>query len=412
MIWICKQGHQNWAYEFNCQDCGAPRTSGVKWFLPDPLVMATDKQEALKGKGPNWICTGCDSENPVYEETNCKNCGMPIGKAKTTSKIIYPSWNAIPRTAETAVSFQVHVVDHGNAGWNMGPDVAPKSDYIPAHKPAPHSQPRRQATERRENVYPATLTSQNWFKSFFNQELGSSGIKYSFVAWAILILSVISIIVYAIWFNYYDTTTKTAWVNSLEWHQNTKVEQHNELTKTDWDEDVPGDAYSSSCTLAVRDSNHQFSDGFKEVEYDAKCDEPVVCEPVGDGAGGVSVPTGCTKQVDCKKTRKEEQFHYGILWDNSCTYKVMRWELVNNFPSSGDTHDTYFDHGGYTSSDTIRITEETGTYTVHFGSEYTKPFSFNYDYEEWLKFDLREIVSAEVSKQGTVPYKPKIKELR
>ncbi len=387
--------------------------------------MATDEQEALKGSGPNWFCGSCDCENPVYEETNCKNCGAPIGRAKTTpSKIKYPNWDAIPRTAATAVSFQVHEVDHGNAGWGMAPD----EEQQPRHK-VPISNLPHQSTRRSSSFdsvdYQTQTTSETGINAFLNQEIGSSGIKYSVVAWAVLILSVVLLIIYGVWYNYFDTVTKSAWVSSLGWTQNTKVEEYRQLSLTDWDENVPSDAYNSTCKEVIRDSNHKFSDGYKDVEYDAKCDKvvPVECKPEGDGAGGVRVPTGCTDtiQVDCKKTRSEEQFHYGILLDTSCTYNVKRWELVRNIPTSGiisvipasgNSHQTYFDHGGYVNSDTIRVTEEQGTYTVNFSSEHVAPFSFDYSYDEWLKFDLQKNVSIEVNRKGKVPYKPTIEILK
>lgn len=417
MKWICDNGHQCWAYEFTCK-CGEPRTSGVKWFLPDPMVMATDAQEKLKGKGPNWFCGSCDCENPVYENENCMKCGSPIGKAKTTpSKIRYPSWGAIPRTPESAVSFAVHEVDHGDADWGMGPDT--NEDQV------------RKLVKRspKRNLQPSQLTSATSLSTsdslsnvsgFLEQEVGSTGVKFSAVAIGLLIITVVSLIGYAIWFNYLDTVTKSAWVSSLAWKQSASVEQNQELSKTDWDESVPSDAYNKSCSREIRDPNHRVSDGYKEVEYQTTCDRvvSVTCAPEGDGAGGVTVPTGCTDTVTepCTKTRSEEQYHYEILYDQSCNYNIMRWQEIANFPSSGvisslpasgNSHETYFDHGGYTDiPNQIRITDQLGTYTVNFSSEYVDPFSFNYDYGTWLRFDLRDPVQIEVNRQKRVLFKP------
>jgi hypothetical protein len=419
MKWICDHGHQNWAYEFKCQHsgCSDPRSSGVKWFLPDPLVEANDTQWKLKGPGPNWFCRYCDCENPVYEDENCGKCGAPIGNAMTTKKRVYPSLSDMPRTASEATAFETEEIERGDLGWHTGP----------SEEDTPKPKPKRndQSTSSSHYTSPTASFTSNP-NTFLNQEIGNSQFTFKNLALMGIVATVIITIVFAIYFIFFDTETKNGWVSSLEWVQYSLVEQYQELTKTDWDENVPDDAYNEECTYTIRERDKKVIDGYETVKVPGKCKQsvPVECPPVSDGAGGVTQGTNCTEnvEVDCMVDEKREISHTEDVWDNSCSYNVMEWVEIEKIPASGvisvlppsgNSHETFFDHKGYVDiPNQIRITDQLGTYTVNFSSEYTEPFSYDYDYNEWLQFDLRENVSIEVNSRGKVPFRPKIEILR
>lgn len=413
--WLCPNGHDNWSYQFKCS-CGLPRTKEARWYTPDPEVEATADQWKLMGKGPNWYCRWCGGENPEYAKDNCIACGGPIGEAETLHKGQAFDLNDQARSGAGAVAAKTHLVDHGDAGWGMGPD----EKEAPVRTPRSSSKTTLQnARTQRQQSYEDTNANTK-VSGFFETEIGNTGITYKVASIGIAIITVVALIVYAIWFNFYDTTTKTAWVTSLGWTNNTKVEQYSELTKTDWDENVPNDAYNLSCSEVVREYNKKIVDGHKTVQVPSTCqvDYQTTCR-VDDGNQGYSMEP-CTKQrsESCMVDKQEEIYHFENIKDNECSYNIMRWQKIGDFynsgvtsviPASGNSHETAYDHGGYVDiPNQIRITEELGTYTVNFSSEFVEPFSFNYDYETWLQFDLKDKVMIEVNRKGKVPYKPEV----
>ena len=416
--WVCPNGHHNWSYEFKCS-CGLPRTKEVRWYIPDPEVEATPEQWKIMGKGPNFYCVWCAGENPEYAKDNCIACGGPIGNPETLHKGQTFDLEDQPRSGEDAVVANTHLVDHKDAGWGMGPDEEEAPVRTTRTSSAKPKTTLRSVHLPRQQNYVAT-TANSKVKSFFETEIANTGITYKVATIGIVILTVVALIIYAIWFNFYDTTTKSAWVTSLGWTNNTKVEQYTELDKTDWDENVPADSYNLSCSVVVREYNKKIVDGHKTVQVPGTCqvDYQTTCRVDDGNQGYTTVP--CTKQrsESCLVDKQEEIYHYEDIKDNECTYNVMRWQTIGNFPNSGvisvippsgNSHETYFDHGGYVETpNLIHLTEELGTYTVNFSSEYVDPFSFNYDYGEWLQFDLRENVSIEVNRKGKVPFRPKI----
>ncbi|MEM9541258.1 MAG: zinc finger protein [Cyanobacteria bacterium P01_E01_bin.42] len=80
-----------------CDNCGAPRPEGVRFYLPEnaPNVTNTEQLAIARG-GADWICEYCGSSNRAQEE-NCMECGAP--KSNATQAVKEYSMGTVPRSA-------------------------------------------------------------------------------------------------------------------------------------------------------------------------------------------------------------------------------------------------------------------------------------------------------------------------
>lgn len=396
--WICpNDGKHNLGCEFECPSCNGPRTKDVKWYVPDPLIEATDEQWKYMGKGPNWFCNYCGCENPEYNKTNCLHCGGPIGKAKTVKKVRGVPLSEYARDGDSAKSSETFEVDHGDAGWNI-PDEQDGVKYT--NKPKSQSRKSQKISYSQHNN-----TEPEQVESLLTQ------IPWLQLGGAATLAVIVAVVAYFIWYWNFDTTTQTATVSGWYWEQRVDEYHYQTLSKTDWASEMPADAYNESCTNMLREANKQVPDGYEDVPVNTTCtvQKPVACDPVDDGNGGITIPSGCTEpdQEPCTKTERKPKYKYIDVYEDKCTYNVDRWVFIQSFPTSGYDHSPYYFNTPVSSSN-VRYDQIPGTYTVFFSSEFTDPstFTFNYNYNTWLLFTPDKLVSIEVNRQNTVPWAP------
>ena len=394
--WVCECKAENWAYEFKCS-CGKPRTKGVRWYTPKPMVEATAAQWAMKGSGPNWFCNYCGCENPVYNETNCGYCGAPIGTVETTVGRKGVKLSAFVSTAGTATAYETTKVEHGDAGWG-----------IPEERrevPSPISRVQRNESSRMETSgYRDEMPA-------ISSPLMKDRKKLIAIAGGVIGTVLFGLIVWLIWYWNFDTVTRTCWVQGFHWEQTLGVEEYQTFSKTDWASEMPSDAYNESCTYSFKEWK-KVEDGTEEVDVQTTCDQDVPGEPVcdDDGAGGVTNcrPTTDTIQVPCTVKEKRTKYKDVAVHEDKCTYNVDRWVELNRYTTSGEDHFPYYYGEVVEIPNRLRLVQypNLGIYSVYFGSEYVDPFSRNYDLTTWSLFQPEQSCQVEVNRRNNVVGSP------
>lgn len=86
-----------------CQNCGATRPEGIKFYLPENAPKVTNPDQLATAKaGADWICDYCGSSNRAVAPT-CSNCGAPQGEKRQAVQA-HPLPNADPAPSSPAKS--------------------------------------------------------------------------------------------------------------------------------------------------------------------------------------------------------------------------------------------------------------------------------------------------------------------
>ena len=85
-----------------CNNCGAPRPEGVRFYLPENAPNVTNTEQlAIAKAGADWICEYCGASNRTKEE-NCVECGAP--KSNVQQAVREYNTENIPRSPQTPSS--------------------------------------------------------------------------------------------------------------------------------------------------------------------------------------------------------------------------------------------------------------------------------------------------------------------
>ena len=165
-----------------------------------------------------------------------------------------------------------------------------------------------------------------------------------------------------IWYNYFDVSYIPGKVESFFWQMDVKKYNWEPVSYSDWWNEIPDDGYGAWC-------------------YDK------------DRTITVKNDDGLSEEI--------------TFTDSYCDYYIDEWVYDNTIANSGtDKNPFYLPYPADTKK--VKYVEQLGTFTVYFTSDTTGTISFNYDRATWDSFREGMSVQIGISRQGTVPYPPKL----
>jgi predicted nucleic acid-binding Zn ribbon protein len=261
LVWRCPSCEtQNPGPIKSCTSCGAPQPPDVKFYLVEEDKFNFIKDEALirmAQAGPDIHCPYCGTRNPSTAQV-CSKCGGDLS--------------------------------HGGEARQAGQQVQtiPEAQEIPQTTPPmpieePIAPPRR----------------------------------ISPIVPIIGILAIIACVI-AMFMLFFKTDDVTATVTEVEWERIIVVEEYTTVTRSDWTDQIPGDADILSCSQQYRYTSDSPVPNATEV-----CGE-IYYEDTGTGAG--EALQDCTYQV----------------YDDYCEYTTLAWTVVGRAVESGYDNRPYW----------------------------------------------------------------------
>lgn len=246
----------------HCPNCGAAQDP--EWrYLPaeEDMVAVADH----KFVGADKLCPACEQPNSAASAF-CQECGADLS------------------AAESAAVQARRVIGEGRAESDTRRDVV--KDQFDAE------------------MVRAGVTSGDKGPAFLGLRKREWLIFGGIAVAALLIIGII----YAV--TYRKSTTAT--VVELPWERTITIESFERQPGSGWDETVPGDAYSVSCSQRERRKEQ------------VKVDERTECEDVPQGDG--------TFKRECKNVPVYDE---KPVYDDWCTYTVDRWVKDRDEEASG-----------------------------------------------------------------------------
>lgn len=390
-----------WGNEFDCKNCGRPRSRGVRFYLPDDAPEVTPEIAEQLGSGdPNWYCNHCDSGNKD-DNTHCWNCGALEGTSPEHEVREY-SEGETPETTREAQE-----ADDDDKSWvdfrEQEEDRSVRNQTHSAIRPTggalslPHS---------------------------FRDISGSSRKGIFTITGVVLGLAVLAFAAYQFFFN---THEELVTVSGFDWSQSVTVQEYQAFHESSWSTH-PTDAYNVLSVYKDTGRDQKIHDGYETVPYQDTCYKPVevpstctrqvfeskTCDrDNGDGSfteyecgGNVPEPYSCTKTeqepYSCTKERQEELYHYEDIEDWYYEYDINKWITINTFPTSGTDHNPFYysdfslknpyNGSGVPQLGQRQKFEEPGTYGITFFCEANTGvgndgyFSQEYPFSDWKNF--------------------------
>lgn len=269
LIWECPScGTQNPGPIKSCTACGAPQPEDVKFLRVDQEQFDFIKDEALirmAQAGPDIHCPWCGTRNPSTA-TVCSNCGGELsqgGKLRQTGQRV--------QTASEAEA----------AARSQAPQPAQASTPAAAQGPA--------------------------------RPVNKKAIIIGVIVIAVLCLAGILLMS---WLNKTDTIRAT--VTDVYWERSVGIEEYQEVTASDWCDELPSDADILSYSQKYRYTSESPVANATEV-----CGEEYV---VDTGTGVGEVVQDCVYEV----------------YDDYCNYTAFQWVALSPLTVSGRDHSPYW----------------------------------------------------------------------
>jgi hypothetical protein len=172
-------------------------------------------------------------------------------------------------------------------------------------------------------------------------------------------------------------------VTEMAWQRVITVEQLQTLAKSDWREDVPGDAYDRTCNTRDRTftRSEEYQCGTEKIDR-------------GDGSF-VEQPKYCSRQVEYTKP------------DSFCAYKVDRWIYVRDIETKGGPNDPV-QWGVFTPTRTTREGGRLESYKVGFkglAESANKKFTYETSKESaWRRFSVGRSYEVDINRLEQVQW--------
>ena len=300
LIWDCPScGTQNPGPIKTCTGCGAPQPEDVKFLRVDQEQFNFIKDEALirmAKAGPDIHCPWCGTRNPSTA-TLCSNCGGELGQG-----------GKLRQTGE-----KIQTVSEAQAA---------------ARAPQP--------------VQPSQSTPTSGFKP------PAKPVNKKMIIIGVVVIAVLCLagILLMSWLNKTDTIKAT--VSNVYWERSVMLESFQEVTTSDWCDELPGDA-----VVLSRSSQYRYTSEDPVANATEECGEEYV---VDTGTGVGEVVQDCVYKV----------------YDDYCEYQAWAWVALNPMTVSGRDLDPYWPNVSL--NDGVREAGITEDYVITFssgGEEYT-----------------------------------------
>jgi hypothetical protein len=245
----------------HCPICGAPQDPERRYFPAEADLIALEDHQFV---GADKLCPACEQPNSAASAF-CAECGANLA------------------TGETVDTFGVRDIGTGIAESDTQRDVV-KEEF--------DAEMARVAAEAANRPILLGLR------------------KQQLIIGGVLALAVIIIagIVFALTYR----EQKSGTVSALTWQRTIEIDAFRQISESDWDDHVPGDAYSESCQRRQR--------GTEKVQVGSHEE----CRDVDQGDGSMR-----------RECRNVPDYEERPVYDDWCSYKVDRWVKARDVEASG-----------------------------------------------------------------------------
>jgi hypothetical protein len=246
----------------HCPNCGAAQIPDWRYFPAEEDMVALEDHKYV---GADKICPACQQPNSAAN-TYCIECGAELA------------------AGEAAKTRESRDLGTGIAESDTRRDVV-----------------KEKFDEEMARVKDETA-DQPVFLGLRKRELMIGGIV---AAAAIIIVGIVFAITYR--------RDASGAVSALSWERTIEIEEFRQVSGSDWDESVPGDAYNVSCSREQR--------GTEKVQVGSHEE----CRDVDQGDGSFR-----------RECRTVPDYENRPVYDDRCTYTLDRWVTVREVEASGD----------------------------------------------------------------------------
>lgn len=335
-----------------CNNCGAPRPEGVRFYLPENAPEVTNAEQlAIAKAGADWICEYCGSSNRVKEE-NCVECGAP--KSKVTQTVKEYSTENVPRSAATP--------------------IAPS----------------------RTSTIPTSIARSSMSRS------KGKGRGYR---WWLGMLAIAAAGIVGITLFFALPITVEATVSGLSWERKITIEKLTTLTESDWS--VPAGGRLLSQQQEIRRYEKvidRYETKTRQVSEQVKVGTETYTCGKRDLGNGYFEDKKCTRNVYQTKTRTETYedpvYREEPVYDTKYTYQIDRWLRDRVEFASGGTKQPYWPKFALGAKERERGRSQ--TYKVFLTGQKGKNYTLELDPGLWNTFDPGESHTLKVNRMGGV----------
>lgn len=327
-----------------CNQCGAPRPEGVRFYLPkDAQPVKNPAQIAVAKAGADWICEYCGSSNRTTQ-SQCVECGAP--QSQVTQAVRDYRLNEVPRSGERTPS-------------------QPVSISLPPVSRLQSPPPRR--------------------------KLGAIGICLAIaIGIGVFLFQPISL----------DAT-----VSGLSWERTVKIERLTTVTESDWSVPTGGRILSQEEEIrryeqVIDRYETRTRDVSEQVQVGT---ESYVCGTRDLGNGFFEDKT-CTRAIYETRTRTETYeepiYRDEPVYDTKYTYEIDKWLPDREAVATGEEKSAYWPE--FTLETDEREAQRTEKYQVRFLDEKGKTYTLKMEEETWNGFAVGESRELKVNRLGRV----------
>jgi hypothetical protein len=305
----------------HCPNCGAAQDPAWRYFPVEEDMVAVENHPYV---GADKVCPACGQPNSAAS-TYCTECGADLATGKV---------------AETQ---RVRDIGTGRAETDTRRDVV--KDKFDAEMA------RVDAASANRPVF-LGLRKKEWLI------IGLVALVALCIVGAVFVLSYRK-----------ETTGK---VEALTWQRSVDIESFQPRSGSDWQDEMPGDAYGKSCSQRQRGSRQVPAGSHEE------------CKDVDQGDGSFR-----------RECRTVQDYRSEPVYDQWCTYTVDRWGYARSEKASGDGKQPPPQWPDFTlSGSSGRYGEERegtrhGTYTVVIRDKDGKKRECDFDNQAtWTQYDV------------------------
>lgn len=282
MLWDCKFcGSKKLLAKSQpkCPHCGASQDPSWRYFPSDDEMQVAQGHQVI---GANLICPACEAIN-VADAAFCTNCGSPLADAAAAPRVQSVDVPAVGFAGETLAERRAREQRRTPGSLAQRGRMGDRRAIAPC---LPRAQTGSGRPSRRANSLVAAV---RWLLAVWWR-------------WATALVAIAGLILALfLWTHEIQVT-----VIGHDWERTIRVEEFRQVSESDWEGGVPGDAYGVSCSRRQR-STRQVPDG-------ETCSTSTVNVDNGDGTFSRESRETCTT-----KYRDEP------VYDDWCSYTVDRW---------------------------------------------------------------------------------------
>lgn len=349
-----------------CPTCGKPRGEDTKFYINKPEENVVDEKKAEDAKkGPDWLCSYCDSYNPADVET-CRNCG------------------------------------HGRDEEDKDYFEKQTEKKAKENKQRKYEAPCQPQKARKENGGRDTAEAGNIVDGH-SKSLGKKLKKpLSFI---VPIACVLLLIFGGIYF-FVPKDTEFI-VSALDWQYDQQLEEYKTLNESDWSLPVGGRLSYTQQEIhhydEVLDHYETKTRTYTEQVFDHN--ETIVTGYTDNGNGYFTEQT-TTQPVYRTETRTEtyeEPVYISVpVYQTRYYYEIDRWVPGRTITSFGTDKNTYI--GDYTLADNERVGDLNTEYEF-IGMVEDEEKTIEVSEDIWNTYDVGDSIPATINRLGIVSLK-------